>query len=724
MECADKGSLKQIHQILLTAERTSVKAAPRKSQSIKSSSNSSTSSSSDVRNGFFHLGLTEKPSFHVVDDSDDEVLSDNDTDDTSECSHSPVVNRACACEVEDNDTDFLDTEGKVGSAFEAVMFLDSIERIAAAARLCWTKAGHGEMLVPAAAAYTNMLVVRAVNHVRNFHENEPDLSSPAAIGARIANACIEHDQIAVSENGAIGVLEGLGHAEQVLTDLRLLPDSDPTKTTKRPDGSPPLSEYRRVLHGLASGLCDEAEQEHCSSIIHSGLVHFNPVVASTVVNLAGAEVLESYVDLYLLAASHAAYSSALSQPRFIATPRICALKLAQEAITSIDGFLDDKTIIPCQCVKTIGHRLAQTRSDLQAFAKYKCWSTLMQSPLVAGNHVLEILDSCSHYGMYLFHFRQYTAGVLHCYQALTQLQRLEKVPILEELCDSFVDVLYTTGTRADSGFMMCWLRYIGARLKFRKGKKYQDHKETWCMAVPSHTAKKTAGLNIGGKDDEAKAQPKFDYGTIDRVTRFKHEGWVLHEKATEKLDKELVNDCCTTKESPAGTSSPDQPSSPPDKSRRSKHKRNKSCQISKNESETSTTCHKLDHLINASFVVDRSQERDLPPSRINLLSLFHSMAKVVAGISDETHVEDDRDITSSGSDGGRGKMCICFVQAILQAADRIQDVRKKKGIHAAGATLTKNEKECVECYKKHLMNMLEQAKVLDGSGGLWLWSSI
>lgn len=115
--------MKQIHQILLTAERTSVKAAPRKSQSIKSSSNSSTSSSSDVRNGFFHLGLTEKPFFHVVDDFDDEVLS-NDTDNTSECSHSPVVNHTCACEVEDNDTDFLDTEGKVGSAFEAVMFLD------------------------------------------------------------------------------------------------------------------------------------------------------------------------------------------------------------------------------------------------------------------------------------------------------------------------------------------------------------------------------------------------------------------------------------------------------------------------------------------------------------------------------------------------------------------------------------------------------------------------
>ena len=93
------------------------------------------------------------------------------------------------------------------------------------------------------------------------------------------------------------------------------------------------------------------------------------------------------------------------------------------------------------------------------------------------------------------------------------------------------------------------------------------------------------------------------------------------------------------------------------------------------------------------------------------------MTQVIAGISDATHADE-----SSGA--GRNQMCLCFTQTILRAADRVQDMRKRGGLDVKGAILSKNEKECVECYKDHLMKVLGKAGVTDGHGAVWLWTSI
>lgn len=470
---------------------------------------------------------------------------------------------------------------------------------------------------------------------------------------------------------------------------------------------------------LISSLQHAYECRPNSSLTFDGIPCVGELFSDSGNNKDESTTLIASVIIYMMCVSHCAYSSTLSQPSHIALPRIKALKMANEAVGVLKSFIDDKSIFPCQCVNTLGYRVAQMGRDLEAFAKYKCWNVVSQSPLVAGTHVLEIHDLCSYYGMHLFHYRQYVAGVLHPYQALIKLNALEKNPILEEVCDLFAPILYTTGARPESGFMASWLRYIGARLKFRKGKAHQNHKDTWCMSVPAHAAARSAGLNISQRNEDNAIQPKFDYGTVDNIIRLKRDGWILHDDAAELLDEELGI---------GSTSGLEQMLSPqneqipliPQKIKRRKHVRTKSCCVGNTAAETS--CSRLDHTLAANFTIESSQGRNLPPSRFNLLSFFHSMTKVVSGISDMTHTEDEKN--GSPQSNGRGQMCLCFVQVILRGADRILDVRKRNGIDAKGAVWTKNEKECIECYKNFLTKMLQEAKVLDGEGGVWLWSDV
>lgn len=550
------------------------------------------------------------------------------------------------------------------------------------------------------------------------------MSSLADLKQRlICPPCTDHDHALPTQKGIDELLDGLNGVHELLLGKQQGCESPSLQLEIINETMTSTKKQETLLQSLVSQIQAEFQKQYNTSITLEGLTCLGELKPFQNGSCDSAKLLTSCTTLWLLAVSHCAYSEALTQPNRIAIPRISALKVAKEAISSIDGFLNDKTIIPCRCINTLGFRVAQMRNDLEEFAKYKCWNTLVQSPHIAGNHILEILDLCSYYGMQLFHYRQYVAAVLHCYQALKQLQCLDSISILEELCDLFVPCLYTTGSRPKSGFMVCWLRYVGARLRFRKGKKDQNHKDTWCMAVPAHAAARSAGLGLGGKNENASLHPKFDYGTIDGTMRLKHEGWSLSAEVADLLDKEFEGNWCTDlKSTDAGSTPNNQPPMPAQKARRTKHKRSKSCHADKSDSnQRNTTCHKLDHVVDASFTPNASEGRNLPPSKINLLYLFRSMTKVVSGISDATHVEDNNDGSSSSKDSGRGQMCLCFVQTILRAADRIQDVRKISGIDAKGATWSKNEKECIECYKEHLMKMLE---VPDGSGGFWLWSSI
>lgn len=581
------------------------------------------------------------------------------------------------------------------------------------------KAGRESTPVAATAAYNNVLLVRAVNCTREFCQVDAETMGLPDLRSRLDSlSCDENHELGSPEHEVADLAKALCHVYDEIV-------SQSTKTVARVNwGVPSSVEHtanpESLVKVLISSLQHAYECRTNSSLTFDGIPCVAELFSSDGYNGDDSTTLISSVIIYMMSVSHCAYSLTLSQPSHIAVPRIKALKFANEAVRVIKSFIDDKSIFPCQCINTLGYRVAQMGRDLEAFAKYKCWNVVSQSPLVAGNHVLEIHDLCSYYGMHLFHYRQYVAAVLHPYQALIKLNALEKNHILEEVCDLFAPVLYTTGTRPESGFMASWLRYIGARLKFKNGKKHQNHKDTWCMSVPAHAAARSAGLNISQRNEDVKIQPKFDYGTVDSIVRLKRGGWILDADATRLLDQELHIGSVTDLEQ---STSPqfEQSLSTSQKTKRTKHVRTKSCCVSKTTT-SENSCSRLTHTFPDNFIVDSSQGRCLPPSRFNLLSFFHSMTKVVSGISDFTHAEDEKNGNSKNN--GRGQMCLCFVQVILRGADRILDVRKRAGIDAKGAVWTKNEKECIECYKDFLMKMLAEAKVLDGDGGVWLWSNV
>ena len=686
---------------------------------------------SEIESGFTHLLLDDVSSHDLSDLSDGDTPSNADTDTTSECPHAALEDYTRASDSSD-DSDFPNTEGRIGVAMGSFMFLKDIQNVVEALKMCWAKAGKGEAPVGATAAYTNVLLTRATTHVQMFHQKERQLPTVLDIKQRLSSlSCDDLHHFGQVQRNMSDTLEALTqiHALVASADGELPNQSssyDILESSETPNFDVITLQTTLFLSKqMVLDLSVMKSDQQRSKLTMDGLFCMEAISPLLTSNHDSTTVLTASILLYLLSITHCAYSSVLSQPSYIALPRISALKMANEALSCIRAFIDNKSIFPCQCTNTLGYRMMQMKTDLEAFSKYRCWNALMQSPLIAGNHILEILDVCSYYGMRLFHYRQYVAAVLHSYRALIQLDVLEPVPALEEAFSLFTPVLYTTGVRPESGFLVSWLRYIGARLKFQKGKQYQDHKDTWCMSIPAHVAVNSAGLNVDGIMDKTRIIPKFDYGTVDYTIRMKRQGWVLHGDATEVLDRELsLSSSTITSDATSPETLKTQPEAPRQKARRTRHKCSKSCQA--DHSMADAVCGdylKLDHMLNAAFTVDESEDRNMPSSRVNLLSFFHSMTKVVSGISDATHTGDNNG-SSSSKDRGKGKMCLCFVQTILRGADRVLDVRKTTGIDGRGAGWSKKEKECIECFKQHLENILKDAKVLDGSGGMWLWSSI
>jgi hypothetical protein len=204
--------------------------------------------------------------------------------------------------------------------------------------------------------------------------------------------------------------------------------------------------------------------------------------------------------LQLLLESYATYLCN-SIPTQVSHCRLGSLRLARQAIGSLGKIINNETCFPCKCTSTLSYHLHNLAGELTSFAKFKCWNLYFQSPWVAGNHLLEILDLCYYYGGKLLAYRRYVGALVHSYNVLEQLAGLEKIPILEHLCDTYKDIFFPGG-RPETNFRSCWTRYVGARLNFKKGHKSRNHRDSWCMAIPTHAARKAAGLGVcnGTKD--------------------------------------------------------------------------------------------------------------------------------------------------------------------------------------------------------------------------------
>lgn len=390
--------------------------------------------------------------------------------------------------------------------------------------------------------------------------------------------------------------------------------------------------------------------------------------------------LWSTLVLHLLSDSYKAYMSGLRSPVMLSSCRLSALKLSQQAQSSLSAVLSDKVSFPCRCEETISFRLDQLRHTLQRYTAYKCWDIFFQAPWVAGNHILEMLDMCFYYGMRLIRYRHYVGSVLHSYNVLKQLAAMEETPLLEYLCNTFAHIFFPGGQRPINRFAASWARFVGARLKFKKGHKDHNHRESWCMAVPTHTAKRAAGFGIDG---EGKSQVAEDT-CISEIMDLKRRDYHVDESTWDII--------CGWEDLGAIKKAKKRPTASPRSTER------------KFVPNHSTTAHS-NHLQDLSSYLDQDMKRTLPSLRLNLFAVFETCVKVVSSISNATHP------------GPRDKelRCICFATTILTGGDRIKDAE------ALGKPdcwkKSNGERKTVEDAQKAIREAMATVERAD-----WLWN--
>lgn len=337
-------------------------------------------------------------------------------------------------------------------------------------------------------------------------------------------------------------------------------------------------------------------------------------------------LLETYTS-YLLGSKPAPESSGC---------RLQALRFTQGAIRSIGAILDSPTM-PCRCHGTLAYHLENLHLDFETFLRAKVFDLYFQSPWVSGSHILEMLDALFYYGLRVFSYRNYLGSVLHVYNVLRQFTGVESIPLLENLCTLFEDILFPGG-RPSRNFKVCYVRYMGGRLRFKSHK--TDHKSGYhSMVIPAHTAKATAGFRSRNDVDD----PRFQYGKLSLLHHVKGKSYHLDRVTWERV--------YNVKNDHANESQPSQKST-------------ERCPCSQH----THTVHDLysgtsqQSLQSLQTAILTEFTGPFPIPKINFFEVYLSCLNIISIISDKYH----------GDKARPGQHCLCFVDPMLSFADRCE----------------------------------------------------
>ena len=332
--------------------------------------------------------------------------------------------------------------------------------------------------------------------------------------------------------------------------------------------------------------------------------------------------------LHMFLESYKSYHLAAHLPSACPNCRLQALRLAQEVAPHIRKVLDDTTM-PCRCNNTLAYHLENLHEELDKFLHERAFDLYFQSPWVSGSHMLEILETCFYYGLRLISYQLYVPSICHVYNALRRCTGLEPIPVLEQLCNTFKDILFPGGI-PERNFKASFLRFKGGRLHFDLHT--SDHKSgNHHMVVPAHTAKATAGF---GSHKEVK-DPRFEYRKISLLHHVKDKGYQLDDDTWTRV-YDLAD---------AADEVPEL--KPPSRHRTRSHH------------AADSTRHRLQQLEKA---VRREFTGPLPVAKVNLFQVYLACVRVIGIVSDKTHHDTDRCVH-----------CLCFADVLLAAADAYVD---------------------------------------------------
>ncbi len=504
---------------------------------------------------------------------------------------------------------------------------------------CWAKAGRGDVHFAAAAFATNLAVSKLGQLVKQVRDLD-ELVSVDQLRQKF-QVLVRRD----SENANSQWLEMLAKLREVKQSYEHYTKGHPMKTVSScPSCVQKPADYAQSMSGVGTSGQANLPEALVDNVMH--LVFSRNVPCAIIRNSSPA-----YADLgYVLASTdgrpdesrlqlalqtlNASYCQYLdnSIPSKASACRLTALRLAQQATKSIDNVINDKICFPCSCTQTLAYHLRSLEADLNAFAKYKCWDLYFQSPWVAGNQILEMLDLCHYYGMKLSIYRHYVGAVVHSYNILQQLAGLERILLLEYICEQYRGTFFPGGQRPTSNFRSCWTRYVGARLKFKKGHRSRDHRGSWCMAVPAHAARKAAGLGVCGDGKEERS------GCV--IFKIKQQDYHMTEEQFEALSHRDI--CAQLGDINFGQGT------------------------SLNVTDATSSQHKLMAVLPEINTYITSTNTDTPTALLDHFSVFASCVRIVSSLSDASHTDKKE----------KGMNCICFASAILGGADRIVEARR------------------------------------------------
>lgn len=335
-------------------------------------------------------------------------------------------------------------------------------------------------------------------------------------------------------------------------------------------------------------------------------------------------LLRCAFGLRLLQESYKSYMWATIPAKASANCRIAVLKHTEEVIRNISTTLSHPTF-PCRCLQTLAFHLEDLHSHLSLYYREKIFDLYFQAPWVCGAQMLEILDATFYYGLRLFSYRNYVGSVLHVYNILTTLTNFEPIPLFEELCEKFRGVVFPR-ERPNRNFRACFSIFMGGRLRFMKGHKSNNHRNSWHIAIPPHTAKFVAGMGLRKEANDS----RFEYCKLSLFHHIKERRYQLDDTVWSRLE---------------------QPQSPT-RSNPRKPSRQQWCPGDRQDIYNTPLLH-LQQAIITEF------EGDLPIAKINFFAVYMACVRIIEMISEKGH--DDKE---------NNQHCLCFANAMLEAADR------------------------------------------------------
>lgn len=601
--------------------------------------------------------------------ADAEVESITEPDECAECH----VDKVRVCRGPQKEIRLADDD--LGNAIEFASALQEIQQIVEEVEQCWSNTAKGQIHFVSAAYLTHVGYATLLQIERRLRELDEDIS----ITGLQQKCCVllERSPKSGEKSAWHGLLEQLSARQQAVghrTDKHksAVPSKSLARAQKPHEFITADNDDSHLVTTLLDNALDLVHSKHAPSAIvrnstpayaDLGYLMFHPEQKDDKFRLS--------LSLHLLAQSYSSYVLSLQQPSMAFTARLTALRLAQSAAQSVHELLRDKKCFPCHCAQTLAFHLQNLEEDLTSFAQHNKWDLLFQSPYVSGSHILEMLDLCHYYGSKLFVYRHYIGALVHSYNVMTQFAGLEQNPLLEYLCDEFRHTFFPGGQRPTRSFRACWSRYIGARIKFKKSHK-RNNKDSWCMAIPPHEARKAAGLGVGRNE-----------GSVDKgecvIFSIKQRDYDVSAAQWEGIDAH-------------GPS-------------------HKSCTVSQDAtpSAAAVSCHRLSSLLPLldKTLASTTPDRVPPPkARLNHFRVFHDCVKVVSDISDATHTNPKE----------RNMNCICFASAVLEGGDRILAARAAGKINGKGACWTKDERDGV------LKTTAQAMKTVFGDKPVQSWS--